>query len=90
MSQIKDFQGNKRRLLTMAENNSRGDNRLMFLLVGSAIGAAVGVLVAPKSGKETREQIRVKIKEQTDALQTDVKSAQEQLAKGAGLCRCRH
>ena len=64
----------------MAEN-SRGDNRLMFLLVGGAIGAAVGVLVAPRSGKETREQIRTKIKEQTDALQSKVKSAQEQFVK---------
>ncbi len=68
----------------MAEDNSRGDNRLMFLLVGSAIGAAVGMLVAPRSGRETREQIKTKIKEQTEALQSEVKSAQEQFVKAKG------
>lgn len=29
----------------------------MFLLLGVAVGAAAGLLLAPKSGKETREQL---------------------------------
>lgn len=40
----------------MAENNS-GDVILAFLL-GGLIGAAVGILYAPKSGKETRAKLK--------------------------------
>jgi gas vesicle protein len=36
---------------------------LIFLLVGAAIGAGLGVLFAPKAGKETRDQIGDWLKE---------------------------
>ena len=39
----------------MAREDS-GTN-VVFFLVGAAVGAAAGLLLAPKSGKETREQL---------------------------------
>ena len=39
----------------MSENNS-GDVLLAFLL-GGIVGAAIGILYAPRSGKETREKL---------------------------------
>jgi len=41
---------------TMAENNS-GVSGLGWFLAGLGLGAVVGVLYAPKAGKETREDI---------------------------------
>lgn len=40
----------------MAENN--GGNSFMWFLAGLGVGALVGVLYAPKSGRETRQMIR--------------------------------
>jgi gas vesicle protein len=38
---------------------SRDDSgsNVIFFLLGAAVGAAAGVLLAPKSGEETREQL---------------------------------
>ena len=47
------------------------------LLVGGAIGAGLGILYAPKSGKETREDICRK----TDDLLAKAKDEYEQAAK---------
>ena len=41
----------------MAERNS-GETILAFLL-GGIIGACLGILLAPKSGKETRQKLKV-------------------------------
>jgi len=38
----------------MTQNNNRGSDLLAFL-IGGAIGATIGLLYAPRSGKETRE-----------------------------------
>ena len=39
----------------MADNE--GSNGLLYFLAGTAVGAALGVLLAPRSGRETREQL---------------------------------
>ena len=41
----------------MSERNSVGDVLLAFVL-GGVVGAAVGILFAPASGKETRKKIK--------------------------------
>ena len=47
-----------------------------FFFTGAAIGAAVGLIMAPKSGVQTRRDIRrlsKKAMDQLDDLQTDVR-----------------
>ena len=39
----------------MADNDGSG---ILWFLAGLGIGAAVGILYAPKSGEETRQQLR--------------------------------
>ena len=53
-----------------------------FFLTGAAIGAVAGLLLAPKSGVQTRRDIRrfsKKAMDQLDDLQTDMR---EQVADG--------
>ncbi len=54
-------------------SEDKGSN-LLFFLTGAAIGAGLGVLFAPKSGKQTRDQI-------TDWLQDKRDEGEELLAK---------
>jgi len=61
----------------MAED-SRGLG-LAWLLVGLAVGALVGILYAPKSGRETREDIARGAREGTEYLSTRTRRAAEQV-----------
>ncbi len=50
-------------------NNGNGNNAAKFglgLIIGSAIGGALGMLLAPKSGRETREDITRRMKDMAD------------------------
>ena len=53
--------------------SSRGDDFIKGLIVGGLIGAVIGILYAPKSGKETREEICRK----TDELMAKAKKEYE-------------
>jgi gas vesicle protein len=44
-----------------------------WFLVGACIGAAVAILYAPKSGKETRQYLAAKVQQSKDAV-TDTSS----------------
>ncbi|MCX5794754.1 MAG: YtxH domain-containing protein [Elusimicrobia bacterium] len=46
-------------------SEDRGSSLILFM-VGAAIGAGLGVLFAPKSGKDTREQIGDWLKEKRE------------------------
>jgi gas vesicle protein len=61
----------------MAEE-SKGQS-LAYLLAGLGIGAVVGILCAPKSGRETREGIAHGAREGTEYLRTHTKQAAEQV-----------
>ena len=50
------------------------------LITGAAIGAVIALLYAPKSGKETRVQIKKKI----DELENDLKEMREKLKEKGG------
>jgi gas vesicle protein len=47
-------------------SNEDNGSSLIFFLAGAAIGAGLGVLFAPKAGKETREQIGDWLKEKRE------------------------
>jgi gas vesicle protein len=50
----------------MASEND--DNKLVWFLTGAAIGAAVALLYAPKSGRDTRRYLRKRADEGREAL----------------------
>lgn len=50
----------------MSSDNNGGNGFLIGLIAGSALGAIVGLLYAPKSGKELRDDIRAKSNEYLD------------------------
>ncbi len=58
---------------------SRDDgNGFLWFLTGLGIGAAIGVLYAPKSGRETRELIMQKAEEGRDYARDSAQKAREQ------------
>jgi len=62
----------------MSENNS---DLLKGLFIGGLIGVVLGILYAPKSGKETREDILSKGKEEYEKAVARSKSAYEEAVK---------
>ena len=52
---------------------------IAWLLAGLGVGALVGILYAPKSGRETREDIAQGAREGTEYLRTRTKRAVEQV-----------
>ena len=61
----------------MAED-SKGQG-LAWLLAGLGVGALLGILFAPKSGRDTREDIAQGAREGTEYLRTRTKRAVEQV-----------
>ncbi|HEY2933925.1 MAG TPA: YtxH domain-containing protein [Acidobacteriota bacterium] len=61
--------------------NKSGENFLYFL-IGSFVGASVALLMAPKSGKETRDVIAGKAKEGADFLSTRSREVAERVGAG--------
>jgi gas vesicle protein len=61
----------------MAENSKV--QSIVWLLAGLGVGALVGILYAPKSGRETREDIAHGAREGTEYLRTRTKRAVEQV-----------
>ncbi len=59
----------------MSDDSSNG---FMWFLAGLGLGALIGVLYAPQSGEETREQIRRSAREGADRLREQAKHAREQ------------
>jgi gas vesicle protein len=65
------------------------DNRLSYFFLGLGLGVAAGILLAPKSGPETRELIKSKAGESSDYLKkrsADLKdSASDLMDKGKAM-----
>ena len=59
----------------MSDDSSNG---FMWFLAGLGLGALVGVLYAPQSGEETREQIRRSAREGADRLRDQAEQARQQ------------
>jgi gas vesicle protein len=60
-----------------------GNSFLTGLLTGAAIGGIIALLYAPKSGKETREQIRGKFEE----LEKELSNLKGQAGRKVGKVR---
>ncbi len=60
----------------MSENN--GGSGFMWFLAGLGLGALVGVLYAPRSGRETRQANMDKAEEGRDFMVTRAREAREQ------------
>jgi gas vesicle protein len=60
----------------MAEETKVGEKALFFLL-GGFIGAAVALLLAPRSGEEIRKLLAMKTRESTDYVANRTKDVSE-------------
>jgi gas vesicle protein len=60
-----------------------GNSFLTGLLTGAAIGGIIALLYAPRSGKETREQIKNKLEE----LEKELENLKGQAGQKAGKIR---
>lgn len=72
-----------------SESTETGSNRIAWFLTGAIIGAAVAMLVAPKSGKDTRQYLTDKSRDTIgdigDASSNFVASAKELFEHGRQL-----
>ena len=68
---------NKRRIARRRENTR---NLLLGATIGTAAGAAVGLLFAPQAGRKTREQISRRTGDTLDAIRSRASDAGEVIA----------
>ena len=64
-------------------SNERNYGVLGFL-AGAAVGAAIGVLFAPRSGKETRERMAGRARDAKDDMESAIDEARADWAKAKG------
>jgi gas vesicle protein len=62
--------------IQMSDESNAGE-KLLFLLLGAAIGAVSALLFAPRSGEETRKMIMSKARESADGLVDQSKAVRE-------------
>lgn len=62
----------------MADNNG---NSFMWFLAGLGVGALIGVLYAPKAGRETRQLIRENLDEGREYVANQARQYKEQAAQ---------
>jgi len=65
----------------MADND--GGSSFLWFLAGLGIGAAIGILYAPKSGGELRQQLREVAEDSTNAVRERARQAREQAGSWA-------
>jgi gas vesicle protein len=68
----------------MSDHDGSG---ILWFLAGLGIGAAVGVLYAPRAGSETREALRSKAEEGREFMKERARVAKEQASEWADRSR---
>jgi len=63
--------------------SDRDGSGFLWFLAGLGIGAAVGILYAPKAGEETRQQLRSAADEFPDTVRERARQAREQAGSWA-------
>ena len=63
--------------------SDRDGSSLIWFLAGLGLGAAAGILFAPRSGNETREQLRARAEEGREYVKNRAREAREQAAQWA-------
>ena len=64
----------------MSEQTGAGE-KFLFLLLGAVIGATTALLLAPKSGEETRKIILSKARERADTISSQGKVVKEKTSE---------
>jgi gas vesicle protein len=64
--------------------NMAANDYVKGMIVGGMIGAAAGILFAPKSGSETREHIRNSAEEILEKTKKQYEEAREKILKATG------
>jgi gas vesicle protein len=64
----------------MADNDGGG---ILWFLAGLGIGAALGILYAPRTGEETRQQLRDAAEQGRDVVKERARQAKEQAGSWA-------
>ena len=64
----------------MSDESTAGE-KLLFLLLGAAIGAVSALLFAPRSGEETRKMIMSKARDGADNLAGQTKAVKEKTSE---------
>jgi gas vesicle protein len=63
--------------------SGRGDNRILWFILGIGAGVVTGLLFAPYSGSETREALLAKADEGREFIRNRAKEAREQASEWA-------
>jgi gas vesicle protein len=58
--------------------SERDSNSFVWFLAGLGLGGLVGVLYAPRSGSETREELRARAEQGREYVRTRAREAREQ------------
>jgi gas vesicle protein len=61
--------------------SDRDGNSLVWFLAGLGVGAAVGILYAPRPGSETREVLRARAEEGRDYVRSRAREARGQASE---------
>lgn len=83
MTIIKDFMDKSNRKFKRNKKGKTARNLAIGAGVGTAVGLAAGMLLAPKSGKETREDIVKNAKSAVDNVKVTITDAKDKIAEFA-------
>jgi gas vesicle protein len=73
--------------MDLEQYSRQGANMLGIAVVAGAIGALVGLLIAPKPGTETREDLKNKYNDMKGKVQTTAHGAKERINRGVDAAR---